>query len=68
MNALLDAPVGLLNSLSPDGDDIVEMPLLLSQEQMTALETAAHARGVSAASLARQVLTQFLRRDTPRAK
>ena len=49
---LLDAP--------PGSEDVVEIPLLLSQRQMNALETAAHAQGLTAAAMVRQLLGRFL--------
>lgn len=41
-------------------DDVVEIPLLLSQRQMQALETAAHAQGLTAAAMVRHLLGRFL--------
>ena len=40
--------------------DVIEIPLLLPGWQVSALETAAHARGVTAAEMVRQILSEFL--------
>jgi hypothetical protein len=40
--------------------DVVEVPLLLSGWQMSALERAAYSRGLTAAEMVRQVLREFL--------
>ena len=40
--------------------DVVEMPLLLSGLQMSALEQAAHHRGLTAAGMVRQLLREFM--------
>jgi hypothetical protein len=40
--------------------DVIEIPLLLPGWQVSALETAAHARGVTAAEMVRHVLNDFL--------
>jgi hypothetical protein len=40
--------------------DVVEVPLLLPTWQITALETAAHARGLTAASMVRHLLNDFI--------
>lgn len=40
--------------------DVVEIPLLLAGWQVTALETAAHDRGLTAAEMVRHVLRDFL--------
>jgi hypothetical protein len=45
-----------------DREDVVEIPLLLQGWQMTALETAAHSRGLTAGEMVRDVLRDFLLR------
>jgi hypothetical protein len=46
----------------PDlAEDVVEVPLLLPAWQMTALETAAHSQGLTAAAMVRHVLGDFIR-------
>lgn len=40
--------------------DVVEIPLLLAGWQVTALETAAHDRGLTAGEMVRHVLRDFL--------
>ena len=40
--------------------DVVEIPLLLSGWQVSALETAAHDRGLTAGEMVRSVLRDFL--------
>ncbi len=42
--------------------DVVEIPLLLAGWQVSALETAAHDRGLTAAEMVRHVLGDFLAR------
>ena len=42
--------------------DVVEIPLLLAGWQVSALETAAHDRGLTAAEMVRHVLRDFLSR------
>ena len=49
---------GLL--LDEPEQDIVEIPLLLQGWQITALETAAHERGLTAGEMVRDVLRDFL--------
>lgn len=49
--AVLDAPAS---------DDVVEIPLLLNNHEMLALEQAAHARGLTAAEMLRMVLRRFI--------
>jgi hypothetical protein len=44
--------------------DVVEIPLLLSGWQASALETAAHNRGLTAAEMVRRVLREFLAKDS----
>ena len=46
--------------LSVYESDVVEMPLLLSGVQMSALEQAAHTRGLTAAGMVRQLLREFI--------
>jgi hypothetical protein len=48
--------------LAEQGDDVVEIPLLLQGWQMTALETAAHERGLTAGEMVRDLLRDFLAR------
>lgn len=52
----------ILNADDPhlEGSDVVEMPLLLLGWQMSALERAAHHRGLTAAEMVRQVLRDFI--------
>ena len=45
--------------LLPEGD-VIEVPLLLSGWQMSALEGAAHRHGVTTAEMVRQLLRDFL--------
>src|SRR5439155_1509961 len=45
--------------------DVVEVPLLLPTWQMSALEGAAHARGVTAASMVRHLLNDFISNLAP---
>ena len=40
--------------------DVIEMPLLLSGVQMSALEKAANHRGMTTAGMVRQVLREFI--------
>lgn len=40
--------------------DVIEMPLLLSGVQMSALEQAAHRRGLTAAQMVRRLLREFI--------
>ena len=49
----------LLNSHS---EDVVEIPLLLQGSQITALETVAHSRGLTAGEMVRDLLRDFLAR------
>jgi hypothetical protein len=42
--------------------DVIEIPLLLAGWQVSALETAAHDRGLTAAEMVRHVLGDFLAR------
>jgi hypothetical protein len=46
-------------------EDVVEMPLLLPCWQVSALETAAHQRGQTAAQMVRNLLRDFLRQARP---
>ncbi len=50
-------------------DEVVEIPLLLPSWQVSALERAAHARGLTAAAMVRHLLSTFIdrlpRRDGP---
>ena len=45
----------------PDGE-VVEIPLLLPGWQLSALERAAHRRGLTAGEMARSLLTDSIRR------
>ena len=42
--------------------DVIEIPLLLAGWQVSALETAAHDRGLTAAEMVRSVIRDFLSR------
>jgi hypothetical protein len=44
------------------GNDVVEIPLLLPGWQISALETAAHNRGQTAGEMVRDLLRDFLAR------
>ncbi len=46
----------------PLGEDVVEIPLLLPGWQATALETAAHHCGLTAAEMVRHLLRDFIAR------
>jgi hypothetical protein len=55
---------------SPSGGepgDVVEVPLLLSTGQMTALEQAAHRRGLTAGEMLRRLLRDFIGEPAARA-
>ena len=47
-------------SFVPYESDVIEMPLLLSGLQMSALERVAHRRGLTAAQMVRRVLREFI--------
>lgn len=47
-----------------DGTDVVEIPLLLPVWQMSALERAAHRRGMTAAEMVRQLLREYVTNST----
>jgi hypothetical protein len=47
--------------------DIIEMPLLLSGVQMSALEQAAHRRGMTAAQMVRHLLREFIANQSIRS-
>jgi hypothetical protein len=47
-------------SLDEGGGPVVEVPLLMSLEQMAALERAAHRRGLTAAEMVRRLLGDFI--------
>ena len=49
------------------GSDVVEMPLLLSGLQMSALEQAAHTRGLTAAQMVRRLLREFIAEQSTRS-
>jgi hypothetical protein len=53
------APNGETEFDMPEAD-VVEIPLLLAGWQVSALETAAHDRGLTAAEMVRHVLRDFL--------
>ena len=44
----------------PRDDEVIEIPLLLSGWQASALESAAHDRGLTAAEMVRTLLRDFL--------
>jgi hypothetical protein len=48
-----------------DSADVVEVPLLLSGQQMLALEEAAHDRGLTAGEMVRRLLQEFIARAIP---
>jgi len=41
-------------------DDVVEVPVLLPSRQVEALEAVAHAQGLTAGEMVRQLLSEFL--------
>jgi hypothetical protein len=45
--------------------DVVEVPLLLPGWQVTALERAAHQRGLTAAAMVRSLLRDFIAHGVP---
>ena len=47
-------------------DDVVEVPLLLPDWQVQALEVLAHERGLTAGELVRRLLSDFLARGSQR--
>jgi hypothetical protein len=51
-------------SFSSSAAEVVEMPLLLSRQQMVALEAMAHRQGVTTGELVRRVLQRALRRPS----
>lgn len=51
----------------PYESDVVEMPLLLSGVQMSALEQAAHTRGLTAAQMVRRLLREFIAEQSTRS-
>jgi hypothetical protein len=54
-------PEDLLVLGAPDEtSDVIEVPLLLSGWQMSALERAAYLRGLTAAEMVRQLLREFI--------
>lgn len=65
---------GFVDSLEADpspnlpGSDVIEVPLLLQGWQMTALETAAHDRGQTAAEMVRTLLRDFISHLPPHAQ
>jgi hypothetical protein len=54
--------VACVNDPDDNGDEVVEIPLLLQGWQMTALETVAHERGQTAGAMVRDLLRDFLAR------
>jgi hypothetical protein len=50
---------------APDPGDVVEIPLLLNNSEVLALEQAAHARGLTAAEMLRMVLRRFIQSVQP---
>jgi hypothetical protein len=46
-------------------EEVVEIPLLLPGWQMSALETAAHRRGLTAAEMVRHLLRDFILEQGP---
>jgi hypothetical protein len=48
-------------------DDVIEVPLLLSGWQMSALEQAAHQKGLTTAALLRGMLREFVQHAVGRA-
>lgn len=61
---MMPPPTSVLRSdedpLRLERSDVVEVPLLLSGWQMSALEQAAYVRGMTAAEMVRQVLREFI--------
>ncbi len=55
-------PVEAGDGLPPDepGDEVLEIPLLMTGWQVTALATAAHRRGQTAGEMVRDLLREFL--------
>lgn len=53
---------------TPREADVVEIPLLLPLWQVSALEKVAHARGMTAASMVRQLLLDFIAESTSKSK
>ena len=47
--------------------DVIEMPLLLSGVQMSALEQAAHIHGLTAAGMVRRLLRDFIAGQSTRS-
>ena len=62
MSDVFDQPPGVEEPSIPsfEGDDVVELPILLPGWQVTKLETAAHKRGMTAAAMVRYLLRDFL--------
>jgi hypothetical protein len=48
----------------PEGD-VIEVPLLLPSWQVSALETAAHQRGLTAATVVRNLIRDFITAVVP---
>jgi hypothetical protein len=47
-------------AFDPYDSEVIEMPLLLSGLQLSALERAAHTRGLTAAQMVRRLLREFI--------
>jgi len=50
----------------PSDHGVVEVPLLLPEWQVEALEALAHARGLTAGEMVRQLLSDFLTQSSQR--
>jgi hypothetical protein len=59
------APAGLSDTCRAE-EDVVEIPLLLPQWQVEALECAAHQKGLTAGEMIRQLLLDYLARQASR--
>jgi hypothetical protein len=61
MSNVFDSPRGAVEPNTPLSEgDVVELPLLLPEWQVTKLETVAYARGMTAAAMVRYLLRDFL--------
>jgi hypothetical protein len=52
-------------TLELGSDEVIEVPLLLPGWQMSALEQAAHRRGLTAGEMVRSLLSDFFARPQP---
>lgn len=52
-----------LDAIPGEGGDVIEIPLLLSGKQMSALEQAAFVRGLTAGEMVRHLLREFIERQ-----